>query len=115
MAQHSHYPNLLSPIRVGAHMLKNRLVMGSMHTRLEHMDRHVEREAAFYGERARGGAALIITGGFSPNEAGRLEPGAPILATEEHAAQHPHITRAVHEGGGKILLQILHAGRYAKH
>jgi 2,4-dienoyl-CoA reductase (NADPH2) len=109
------YPTLLSPIQVGTHLLKNRVIMGSMHTRLEHLDDHFRREAAFYGERARGGVALIITGGFSPNEAGRLEAGAPILSTGEEAQNLAHITRAVHDGGGRILLQILHAGRYAKH
>lgn len=111
----SPYPHLLSSIRVGTQTLKNRVVMGSMHTRLEHMDDHFRREAAFYGERARGGVALIITGGFSPNEAGRLEPGAPILSTSAGAGNLVHITQAVHDGGGRILLQVLHAGRYAKH
>jgi 2,4-dienoyl-CoA reductase (NADPH2) len=90
-------------------------MMGSMHTRLEHMDDSVRREAAFYGARAAGGVALIVTGGFSPNIAGMLEPGAPVLSTREQADHLRPITDEVHRHGAKILLQILHAGRYAKH
>jgi|KBSSwiStaDraftv2_1062776.scaffolds.fasta_scaffold03620_3 2,4-dienoyl-CoA reductase (NADPH2) len=89
--------------------------MGSMHTRLEHMDEAVRREAAFYGARAAGGVALIVTGGFSPNIAGMFEPGAPLLNTREQADHLRPITDEVHRHGAKILLQILHAGRYAKH
>jgi 2,4-dienoyl-CoA reductase (NADPH2) len=70
------YPHLLSPLTIGRHTLKNRVIMGSMHSRLEMLDRAAEREAAFYAERAKGGAALIITAGISPNQEGRLEPGA---------------------------------------
>jgi len=107
--------NMLSPIRVGTHVLKNRVVMASLHTRLEYMDRALEREIAFYRERAVGGVALIITSGFSPNEEGRIEEGSHILGTAEDALEHQPITAAVHEHGAKIVLQILHCGRYSKH
>ena len=109
------FRHLLSPLAAGRHMLRNRVIMGSMHTRLEHMDEAVRREAAFYGARAAGGVALIVTGGFSPNPAGLLEPGAPVLNTREQANHLRPITDEVHRHGAKILLQILHAGRYAKH
>jgi 2,4-dienoyl-CoA reductase (NADPH2) len=109
------FPHLLSPLAVGRHTLRNRVMMGSMHTRLEHMDQSVRREAAFYGARAAGGVALIVTGGFSPNIAGLLEPGAPVLNTREQAMHLQPITDEVHRHGARILLQILHAGRYAKH
>ncbi|HRF07923.1 MAG TPA: NADPH-dependent 2,4-dienoyl-CoA reductase [Xanthobacteraceae bacterium] len=106
---------MLSPIRVGKQTLRNRVIMGSMHTRLEHADRPVEREAAFYSARARGGAALIITSGYSPNEDGRLEEGAHIFNSEDVLPYHRPIVEAVHRENSKILLQILHSGRYAKH
>ena len=85
-----------------------------MHTRLETLDRPLERVARFYVERAKGGAGLIITGGFSPNPEGLMEPGAPIFDSAEQLAEHRHVADAVHAAGGKIALQILHAGRYAK-
>jgi 2,4-dienoyl-CoA reductase (NADPH2) len=107
--------SLLSPIRVGTHQLRNRVVMASLHTRLEYMDRAQEREVAFYRERAKGGVALIITSGFSPNEEGRIEEGSHILGTEADAHEHRPITEAVHAHGAKIVLQILHCGRYSKH
>src|SRR5262249_24609205 len=109
------FAHLLSPLAVGRHTLRNRVIMGSMHTRLEHMDDPVRREAAFYGARAAGGAALLVTGGFSPNIAGMFEPGAPLLTSREQAAHLRPITDEVHRHGARILLQILHAGRYAKH
>jgi 2,4-dienoyl-CoA reductase (NADPH2) len=112
---HPLYPNLLSPIAVGRHRLRNRVLMGSMHTRLEHEAESVAKRAAFYRERAEGGVAMIVTGGFAPDEAGRLEEGGPILARPEEAASLAPIAAAVQEAGAKILLQILHAGRYAKH
>jgi 2,4-dienoyl-CoA reductase (NADPH2) len=108
------YPTLLSPLRVGRHELRNRTVMGSMHTRLELLDRSIEREAAFYAERARGGVALIITGGYAPNADGRIDEDAPVLDDAEHAAALRPIPRAVHGHGAKILLQVLHTGRSAK-
>jgi len=108
------YPTLLSPLKVGTHTLRNRAIMGSMHTRLELLDRAIERQVAFYAERAKGGVALIITGGFSPNLDGRIDEDAPALMDAAHAAGLRPITDAVHAHGAKILLQILHAGRYAK-
>jgi 2,4-dienoyl-CoA reductase (NADPH2) len=115
MSSHALYPTLLSPMRVGAHTLRNRVIMGSMHTRLEHESEPDKRQRAFYGARARGGAALIITGGFSPNEAGRLEPGGPTLMEGDDLAPHQSVVDEVHKHGAKILMQILHSGRYAKH
>ena len=109
------FPLLLSPLRIGQHLLRNRVVMGSMHTRLEHLDQPLRREAAFFGARAAGGVGLIVTGGFSPNAAGLFEPGAPILNTRVQAGYLRQITDEVHRHDSKILLQILHAGRYAKH
>jgi 2,4-dienoyl-CoA reductase (NADPH2) len=112
---HKLYPTMLSPMRVGAHILRNRVIMGSMHTRLEHESDSDKRQRAFYGARAKGGAALIITGGFSPNEAGRLEPGGPTLMGGDDLSPHRSVVEEVHEHGAKILMQILHSGRYAKH
>jgi 2,4-dienoyl-CoA reductase (NADPH2) len=110
----SPYPKLFQPLDLGFMTLPNRIVMGSMHTRLESLDRPIERIARFYVERARGGAALIITGGFSPNAEGLMEPGSPILDSSEQLAEHRPVTQAVHDAGSRIVLQILHAGRYAK-
>jgi 2,4-dienoyl-CoA reductase (NADPH2) len=108
------FPSLLSPLRVGAHTLRNRALMGSMHTRLEGMDRASERLALFYAERARGGAGLIVTGGYAPNIDARIDETGPVLYTPAHAEALQSIPRAVHAEGGKIILQILHPGRYAK-
>ena len=109
------YPNLLAPLDLGFTTLPNRVLMGSMHTGLEEAHDGFARMAAFYAERARGGAALIVTGGVAPNFAGRLEPRASQLSYPWHVAKHQVITSAVHAAGGKIALQILHAGRYAFH
>jgi 2,4-dienoyl-CoA reductase (NADPH2) len=109
------YPNLLSPLTVGFHTLKNRVVMGSLHTRLEHMDRQMEREVAFYAARARGGVALLITAACSPNWEGRIERGAHVLDSTTQLDIHRAITDAVHKEGAKMLLQVHHSGRYAKH
>ena len=81
MLRHAPYPHLFQPLDLGFLTLANRIVMGSMHTRLETLDRPIERISRFYVERARGGAGLIITGGFSPNEEGLMEPGAPSFST----------------------------------
>jgi len=108
------FPTLLSSLQVGAHVLRNRTLMGSMHTRLESLDRPIERLAAFYAERARGGAGLIVTGGYAPCSDGRLDENGPMLVTPEQADELKPITNAVHAAGGKILLQVLHTGRYAK-
>ncbi len=109
------YPNLLSPLDLGFTTLKNRVLMGSMHTGLEEAPDGYERMAAYYRERAAGGAGLIVTGGVAPNEEGCGFEGASILATEETMEKHRLITRAVHGAGGKIAMQILHTGRYGYH
>ena len=110
------YPKLFSPLELpGGITLPNRLLMGSMHTGLEARTDGIERLAAFYAERARGGAALIATGGFSPNDAGELSRHRAQMSTKEDAERHKPIARAVHEAGGRILLQILHSGRYGFH
>ncbi|BBX95487.1 NADPH-dependent 2,4-dienoyl-CoA reductase [Mycobacterium lacus] len=109
------YPNLLSPLDLGFTTLRNRVVMGSMHTGLEDRARHLDRLAEYFAERARGGVGLIITGGYAPNRTGWLLPFASELVTAAEARRHRRITRAVHDSGAKILLQILHAGRYAYH
>ena len=109
------YPHLFSPLELGSVTLPNRIIMGSMHLGLEEAPGGAERLAAFYRERAAGGAALIITGGISPNPEGRLTPGAALLDSPAAVAHHRIITDAVHDEGGRIALQILHAGRYAAH
>jgi 2,4-dienoyl-CoA reductase (NADPH2) len=106
------YPKLLSPLDLGFTTLRNRTVMGSMHTGLEDAARDFPRMAAFYAERARGGAGLIVTGGFAPNVEGWVKPFAGTLWTHGGARRHRQVTGAVHAEGGKIALQILHAGRY---
>ena len=109
------YPRLFQPLQAGPVILKNRIVMGSMHTRLESVPDGSARAAAFYAERARGGVALIITGGYSPDAAGLLEADAGALDHPGKLAEHRVVTDAVHAAGSLICLQILHAGRYAKH
>ena len=111
----SPYPNLLSPLDLGFTTLRNRVVMGSMHTGLEDRARDTDRLAEYFAERARGGVGLIITGGYAPNRTGWLLPFAAQMTSSSDARRHRRITGAVHEAGGKILLQILHAGRYAFH
>ncbi|MEJ6489002.1 NADPH-dependent 2,4-dienoyl-CoA reductase [Leucobacter sp. USCH14] len=109
------YPNLFTPLTLGAITLPNRIIMGSMHIGLEETPGGFERLAAFYRERVAGGAALIVTGGVSPNAEGRLTPGAATLTTDADVADHRIVTDAVHDAGGRIVLQILHAGRYGAH
>lgn len=109
------YPNLLSPLDLGFTTLRNRVVMGSMHTGLEDRAHHIDRLAEYFAERARGGVGLIVTGGYSPNRTGWLLPFASELVSSSEARRHRRITAAVHDSGAKILLQILHAGRYAYH
>lgn len=109
------YPNLLSPLDLGFTTLRNRVVMGSMHTGLEDRAGHIDRLAEYFAERARGGVGLIITGGYAPNRTGWLLPFAAELVNAAQARRHRRVTRAVHDSDGKILLQILHAGRYAYH
>ncbi len=108
------YPNLMAPLDLGFTTLGNRVLMGSMHTGLEDGNHH-ERLAAYYAERARGGVALMVTGGYAPNITGWVKPFAGMLANGRGAAKHKPVTDAVHAEGGKIALQILHAGRYAYH
>jgi 2,4-dienoyl-CoA reductase (NADPH2) len=108
------YPHLLQPLDLGVLTLPNRMLMGSMHTRLETLEHPGRRLARFYAERAKGGIALIVTGGFAPSEEGRLEPGGPLFNHASQIAEHQPITAAVHAHGARIALQILHAGRYAK-
>ena len=107
------YPHMLAPLDLGFTTLRNRVLMGSMHTGLEERPQGFERMAAFFAERARGGVGLIVTGGFGPNEEGSVGKGAAKLSTPEEAEKHKIVTQAVHEAGGKICMQILHAGRYA--
>jgi 2,4-dienoyl-CoA reductase (NADPH2) len=111
----SKYPHLLAPLDLGFTQLKNRVLMGSMHTGLEEAPGGFERMAAYYAERAKGGAGLIVTGGVAPNEAGCVAPGAAKLNTDAEMENHRIVTQAVHGQGGKIALQILHTGRYAFH
>ncbi len=108
------FPHLLRPLDLGFTTIKNRIMMGSMHTRMELIDRTYERLAAFYGERAKGSAGLIVTGGYAPNESGVIEAGAPVFDSEKDVPNHRIVTDRVHAEGGKILMQVLHTGRNAK-
>ena len=110
----ANYPHLLAPLDLGFTTLKNRVLMGSMHTGLEDGNKH-QRLATYFAERARGDVGLIITGGYAPNRAGWVKPFAGKLTTRGEAAKHRQITDAVHAETGKIAMQILHAGRYAYH
>ena len=109
----SAYPHLLQPLDLGFTTLKNRVLMGSMHTGLEEQKNGFERLAAFYAERAKGGVGLIVTGGISPDYFGTVMPKAARMTNNSHVKSHTKITTAVHEAGGKICMQLLHAGRYA--
>jgi 2,4-dienoyl-CoA reductase (NADPH2) len=109
------YPNLLKPLDLGFTQLKNRVLMGSMHTGLEEHKEGLGKLAAFYEERAKGGVGLIVTGGFSPNFRGRLHPFSSEFSKPKHAKAHKVVTDAVHKHDAKIALQLLHAGRYAMH
>ena len=109
------YKKLLSPLDLGFTTLKNRVLMGSMHTNLEEVKGGLARAAVFYAERARGQVGLIVTGGIAPNYEGSVSPIASKMTTKEEADQHKQITKAVHNEGGKICMQILHSGRYAYH
>ena len=106
------YPSLLSPLEVRGGTLRNRVVMGSMHTGLEDRPWHIPELAAYFAERARGGVGLIVTGGYSPNVRGWLLPLGSQMSTRLNAFRHRTVTDAVHAEGGKIALQLLHAGRY---
>ena len=106
------YPNIFRKLDLGFIELKNRIIMGSMHTGLEEIG-DWKRISEFYASRARGKAALIITGGIGPNKEGSVLPGAAMMMTDEDVKNHMISTKAVHDEGGKIVMQILHAGRYA--
>ncbi len=106
------YPHLLQPITLGDLTLRNRAVMGSMHTGLEDTARDIPRLAAYFAARARGGVGLIVTGGYAPTKRGWLKPFASELTTRLQSERHKEITAAVHDEGGAIALQVLHAGRY---
>ena len=108
------FPRLLSPLDLGPFEVRNRIVMGSMHVGLEDRPGDVKKLAAYLGERARGGAGLIVTGGYSPDRTGRLTPGG-AQADARTMRSHSLVTREVHEADGRIILQLLHAGRYAFH
>ncbi len=109
------FPHLLQPLDLGFTTLQNRVFMGSMHTRLEHEEGGMARLAAFYGERAKGETGLIITGGFAPNDAALLGEGGRTFKDASQIPEQRLIADAVHREGGKVCLQILHTGRYAKH
>ncbi|MCZ2439949.1 MAG: FAD-dependent oxidoreductase, partial [Burkholderiales bacterium] len=110
----SAFTHLLSPLSIGGLTLPNRIVMGAMHTRLETLDRPQERLAAFYAARARGQAGLLLTGGHSPVPEGAMDDAAPVLNHRDQLPAHRAIVDAVAQAGGRIALQILHAGRYAR-
>ncbi|MFO7750509.1 MAG: NADPH-dependent 2,4-dienoyl-CoA reductase [Desulfobacteraceae bacterium] len=113
--KHPRYPHLFTSLDLGTTTLKNRVIMGSMHTGLEEAADGFTKMAAYFAERAAGGVALMVTGGFSPNlEGAVMENGATLLSPEERE-QHKPVPRAVHANGGKIVLQILHTGRYGFH
>jgi 2,4-dienoyl-CoA reductase (NADPH2) len=109
------YPHLFAPLDLGFVTLRNRIVMGSMHTGLEDRARDYPKLAAYFAERAKGGAGLLITGGLAPNRAGWIAPFAGKLATARETKRHRIVTSAVHEADGRICMQILHSGRYGYH
>ncbi|PVZ72054.1 oxidoreductase [Pelagibaculum spongiae] len=108
-----HFPHLFQPLDLGFTQLKNRIIMGSMHLGLEDIPGGFERMAAFYGERAKHGVALIVTGGIAPNKVGAISNHSATLTSEKQLPQHKLVTDAVHAHDGKICMQILHTGRYA--
>jgi 2,4-dienoyl-CoA reductase (NADPH2) len=110
-----HYPHLFEPLDLGFTTIKNRILMGSMHTGLEESKDGYNKMAAFFAERAKGGVGLIVTGGIAPNRAGWTIPFGNKLSTKSEAKHHKIVTDAVHAEGGKICMQILHTGRYAYH
>ena len=110
-----HYPHLFAPLDLGHVTLPNRILMGSMHTGLEDRASNYGKLAAYFAERARGGVGLIVTGGIAPSIEGWLKPFGGRLSMPWHVARHRKVTRAVHAEGGRICMQILHAGRYGYH
>ena len=114
-APNLHYPHLFAPLDLGFTRLSNRVLMGSMHTGLEDRARDFPKLAAYFAERAQGGVGLMVTGGFSPNLVGWLKPFGGKLSWPWEVRPHKFVTKAVHDNGSKICLQLLHAGRYAYH
>lgn len=113
MPSHSQYPHLFQPLDLGFMTLPNRILMGSMHTGLEEERGGMDKLARFYAERAEGEVGLMVTGGIAPNREGVVAWGGSRMSSSSHVREHKVIPRAVHEAGGKIAMQILHAGRYA--
>lgn len=109
------YPHIFEPLDLGFTTIKNRILMGSMHTGLEEEKNGIDKIAAYYAERAKGGVGLIVTGGIAPNIQGWTGPFSARMSSKKHARHHQKITKAVHAEGGKICMQILHAGRYGYH
>ena len=109
------YPHIFEPLDLGFTTLKNRILMGSMHTGLEEEKNGLEKIATYYAERAEGGVGLIVSGGIAPNVQGWTGPFSARMSSKKHAKHHKVITDAVHAAGGKICMQILHAGRYGYH
>jgi 2,4-dienoyl-CoA reductase (NADPH2) len=109
------FPKLFEPLDLGFTSIRNRVLMGSMHTGLEEIKGGYEKMAAYFGERAKGGAGLIVTGGIAPNKAGMVAPFSSTMSSKKSAEKHKIITEAVHKYEGKICMQILHTGRYAFH
>lgn len=112
---HAKYPHLFEPLDLGHTTLKNRVLMGSMHTGLEETKNGFEKMAAYFAERAKGGVGLIVTGGVAPNWAGWVGPFSATLHRSGQVRKHKIVTDAVHAEGGKICMQILHSGRYGYH
>jgi len=115
MDQNAFYPNLMKPLDLGFTQIKNRVLMGSMHTGLEEEKGGFEKMAEYFAARARGGVGLMVTGGISPNYRGRLAPHSSQLSSRRQVKKHRIITEAVHQADSKICLQILHGGRYSYH
>ena len=113
MNAHPLYPRVFQPLDLGFLTLPNRILMGSMHTGLEEEKGGMDKLARFYAERAAGEAGLLVTGGIAPNRAGVVAWGGSRMSSHRHASHHRVIPEAVHAEGGKIVMQILHAGRYA--
>ena len=107
-----HFPHMLEPLDLGFTTLRNRVLMGSMHTGLEDRFYHIDKLAHYFAERARGGVGLMVTGGYSPNRRGELLPFGSRMENKVTALLHRHVTGKVHNEGGKIVLQLLHSGRY---
>jgi 2,4-dienoyl-CoA reductase (NADPH2) len=111
----AHYPHLLAPLDLGFTTLRNRVLMGSMHTGLEDRTADFLKLAAYFASRAEGGVGLMVTGGFAPNVRGWLKPFASRMSMPWHVRRHRQVTEAVHRHDGKLCMQLLHAGRYAYH